>query len=78
MIITCNTPTPDAAPPAPPGTLLAAAIDVEWSNNYQIRGGNMPFCYSVVWLWLCQSDLAPLFYFDLAPPGGVRGAEVLL
>ena len=20
--------------------------------------------------WLCQSDLAPLFYFDLAPPGG--------
>jgi hypothetical protein len=28
--------------------------------------------------WLCQPDLAPLFFFDLAPPGGVRGAGVLL
>ena len=28
--------------------------------------------------WLCQSDLAPVFFFDLAPPGGVRGAGVLL
>ena len=24
-------------------------------------------------LWLCQPDLAPLFYFDLAPPGAWRG-----
>ncbi len=37
-------------PARPPGTLLVAAIDVEWSKNYRIRGGNVPFCYSVVWL----------------------------
>jgi hypothetical protein len=29
-------------------------------------------------IWLCQPDLAPLFFFDLAPPAGVRGAGVLL
>jgi hypothetical protein len=29
-----------------------AAIDVEWSMNYRIRGGNVPFCYSVAWLAL--------------------------
>jgi len=29
-----------------------AAVDVEWSKNYRIRGGNVPFCYSVVWLTL--------------------------
>ena len=29
-------------------------------------------------VWLCQPDLAPLFFFDLAPLGGVRGAGVLL
>ena len=52
MIITSNIGTPDAAPAAAPGTVLAAAIDVEWSKNYRVRGGNVPFCYSVAWLAL--------------------------
>ena len=59
MIITSNIPAPDAAPPVPPGTLLAAAIDVEWSKNYRVRGGNVPFCYSVVWLALSREDVRP-------------------
>jgi hypothetical protein len=42
-------------PRGPDGTRLAAAIDVEWSKNYRIRGGNVPFCYSVVWLPLPAS-----------------------
>jgi hypothetical protein len=33
-----------------------AAIDVEWSKNYKIRGGNVPFCYSVTWLTLPAGD----------------------
>jgi hypothetical protein len=32
--------------------MLAAAVDVEWSKNYQIKNGNVPFCYSVIWLAL--------------------------
>jgi hypothetical protein len=40
------------APVRPSGTHLVAAIDVEWSKNYRIRGGNVPFCYSVAWLAL--------------------------
>jgi len=34
------------------GARLAGAVDVEWSKNYRIKGGNVPFCYSVVWLAL--------------------------
>jgi hypothetical protein len=59
MIITSNIPAPDVAPSAPPGTLLTAAIDVEWSKNYRICGGNVPFCYSVVWLALSREDVRP-------------------
>ena len=59
MIITSNSPAPDAAPLAPPGTLLAAAIDVEQSKNYRARGGNVPLCYSVAWLALSREDAAP-------------------
>jgi hypothetical protein len=44
------------APACPPGIQLVAAIDVEWSKNYRIRGGNVPFCYSVAWLALPSSD----------------------
>jgi hypothetical protein len=56
MIITGNLPEPHAAPAVPPGTLLAAAIDVEWSKNFRIRGGNVPFCYSVAWLALHEDS----------------------
>ena len=45
-------PTRQRQGPCPRSRLgaLVAAIDVEWSKNYRIRGGNVPFCYSVVWL----------------------------
>jgi len=49
VIVTSNLTGPEPVPPAAPGTRLAA-IDVEWSKNYRIRGGNIPFCYSAVWL----------------------------
>jgi hypothetical protein len=66
MITTSNLPVPHAAPEAPSGTLLAAAIDVEWSKNYRIRGGNVPFCYSVAWLALRPDstgmDTVPFWY----------------
>ena len=39
MIITSNIPPRMRHRAAPPGTLLAAAIDVEWSKNYRVRGG---------------------------------------
>jgi hypothetical protein len=50
VIVTSNLPGPGLVPACPPGTRLVAAMDVEWSKNYRIRGGNVPFCYSVVWL----------------------------
>jgi len=59
MIITSNIDAPGAVPAGPPGTLLAAAIDVEWSKNYQVRGGNVPFCYSVAWLALPREHARP-------------------
>jgi hypothetical protein len=49
MIATGNIPVGEA-PPCPTGTRLLAAIDVEWSKNYRIKGGNVPFCFSVTWL----------------------------
>jgi hypothetical protein len=52
MIVTGNLTGSQIAPARSHGTLLMAAVDVEWSKNYRIRGGNVPFCYSVVWLVL--------------------------
>jgi hypothetical protein len=49
VIITGNVPA-GQAPPCPPGTRLLAAIDVEWSKNYRVKNGNVPFCFSVAWL----------------------------
>jgi hypothetical protein len=50
MLISTDVPGPGTAPAWPPSMMLAAAVDVEWSKNYQIKNGNVPFCYSVVWL----------------------------
>jgi hypothetical protein len=47
---------PGAAPTRPPGTRLVASVDVEWSKNYRITGGNRAFCYSIVWLAVPASD----------------------
>jgi len=59
MIITSNLDNPDTSPACAPGTLIAAAIDVEWSKNYRVRGGNVPFCYSVTWLTLPREHTRP-------------------
>ncbi len=56
MIISTNVPGSGLVPGLPPETRLLAAIDVEWSKNYRVRGGNVPFCYSVVWFALPASD----------------------
>ena len=59
MIITSNLDSPDGVPVSPAGTLRVAAIDVEWSKNYRVRGGNVPFCYSVTWLVLPREHARP-------------------
>ncbi len=59
MIITSNLSAPGEIPAGPPGTPLAAAIDAEWSKNYRVRGGNVPFCYSVTWLTLPREHARP-------------------
>jgi hypothetical protein len=56
VIISTNVTGSGLVPRHPPGTRLLAAIDVEWSKNYRISGGNVPFCYSVVWLVLPADD----------------------
>jgi hypothetical protein len=56
VIISSNVTGSGLVPPHPPGGRLLAAIDVEWSKNYRICGGNVPFCYSVVWLALSDDD----------------------
>jgi hypothetical protein len=55
VIISSNLAGPGLVLRCPPERCLAA-IDVEWSKNYRIRGGNVPFCYSVVWLRLPASS----------------------
>lgn len=51
MIVTGNVPVGEA-PARPHGSRLLAAIDVEWSKNYRVKGGNVPFCFSVTWFHL--------------------------
>jgi hypothetical protein len=55
MILAGNIPAGEA-PQCPPGSRLLAAIDVEWSKNYRVKGGNVPFCFSVAWLPLPVGD----------------------
>jgi hypothetical protein len=52
MIVSGNLAGSAAVSARPPGTRLVVAVDVEWSKNYRIKGGNVPFCYSAVWLSL--------------------------
>jgi hypothetical protein len=55
VIVSSNVPGSGSVPTCAPGTRLATAVDVEWSKNYRIRRGNVPFCYSVIWLPLPAS-----------------------
>jgi hypothetical protein len=50
MIITSTHGGPGGPVPRTDGTLLVASVDVEWTKNYRIRDGNVPFCYSAVYL----------------------------
>lgn len=50
MITTSSSAAPGTVPVAAPGTTTVAAVDVEWSKNYRVKNGNVPFCYSVIWL----------------------------
>src|SRR5579859_1959455 len=38
------------APVKRDGYQLIASLDVEWTKNYRIKNGNVPFCWSVTWL----------------------------
>jgi hypothetical protein len=68
VIVSSSLPAPVPVPARPPGMLLIAAVDVEWSKNYRVRGGNVPFCYSLVWLTVPRSGAgtslgtAPFWY----------------
>ena len=57
MIVTGSLPAGEA-PSCPSGTRLLASIDVEWTKNYRVKDGNMPFCFSVAWLALPGGDSA--------------------
>jgi hypothetical protein len=59
VIIAGNVPAGEA-PPCPPGACLLAAIDVEWSKNYRVKNGNVPFCFSVAWLPLPAAGEDPV------------------
>ena len=67
MIVTGNVPAGEA-PACPPGTRLLATIDVEWSKNYRVKDGNVPFCFSVAWLalpagrWHAVTDTTRFWY----------------
>jgi hypothetical protein len=90
VIISTNVTGSGLVPRVAPGTRLLAAMDVEWSKNYRIRGGNVPFCYSVVWLTLPADDAstcleAARFWYTSAyvqdaseGPGLVTGADAAL
>ncbi len=65
MVVRTNLPD-GVVPERPAGMLLVAAMDLEWSRNLHIPGGNVPFCYSVTSLVLpgaeTQLDTAPFWY----------------
>jgi len=58
VITTTNIAGSGLTPRCPTGTRLVAAIDVEWTKNYRIRGGNVPFCYSVTYLALPANEVS--------------------
>lgn len=50
MIVTSNLRGDRRVPACPAGSRLWASIDVEWTKNYRIKNGNVPFCFSVVYV----------------------------
>ncbi|MEO3853763.1 hypothetical protein [Acrocarpospora sp. B8E8] len=60
MIINSNLGGPGSVPAPRDGHLLAASLDVEWTKNYKIKNGNVPFCWSVTWLEISPGQPAPV------------------
>jgi hypothetical protein len=58
MIITSSSDTPGGLPACAPGSTTLAAVDVEWTKNFRVPDGNVPFCISVTWLALPASGAA--------------------
>jgi hypothetical protein len=81
VIISTNVTGSGLVPRHQPGARLVAAVDVEWSKNYRIRGGNVPFCYSVVWLALPADDAgleaARFWYTSAYVQDASEGAELV-
>lgn len=50
MIVVSNLPGRRRTPIRPAGSTLWASLDVEWTKNYRIKNGNVPFCFSVVYV----------------------------
>lgn len=63
------------------GYRLAASLDVEWTKNYRIKNGNVPFCWSVTWLHV-PADSAPAlpagFLFTSAYVSGSGETQALI
>ena len=55
MIIISSGDAPGGLPACPPGSTILAAADVEWTKNYRVTNGNVPFCFSVALLALPAS-----------------------
>jgi hypothetical protein len=49
-VITTTGGEPGSLPAGQADASVLAAVDVEWSKNYRVQNGNVPFCYSVIWL----------------------------
>jgi len=83
MIISTNIAGPGAVPACPPGMMLVAAVDVEWSKDYRIRDGNVPFCYSVAWLAVPRDggpavmDEARFWYWSAYVQDGSETADLV-
>jgi hypothetical protein len=50
LITIASSAKPGPVAVAAPSTIAVASVDVEWSKNYRVKNGNIPFCYSVIWL----------------------------
>lgn len=66
MIINSNLGGVQCAPTRTAGCRLVASLDVEWTKNYKVKNGNVPFCWSVTWLRVPDNTSAiPLsFHFN--------------
>lgn len=63
MISLHTTRTPGRVPARAARGRLVASVDVEWTKNYRIANGNVPFCYSITYLHVPRTgpvDLAQL------------------